>query len=130
MKSFLKKDLTNSTMTINFFLIKTLIFCIFQFLPFETLSGYFENEEKVPVKDCLKFFEKGKLINKYVNKYSISKTVIRSDEYYEFSYLGNYYNLFFGYKIYDNNFKYINGSECVTINFDRKYKMEKSLETK
>lgn len=116
-------------MNINIFLLKTLLYCIFQFLPSLAMSGYFEYEEKVPVKDCLKFFEKGKLINKYINKYSINKTVMRSDEYYEFSYLGNYYNLFFGYKIYDNNFKYISGSECITINFDREYKMEKNTKT-
>ena len=84
------------------------------------VSGYNEVEENILVKDCLRYFEKGKLINQYSNRYSIGKGLERSDEYYEFSHLGKYYNLFFGYKIYDKNFKYIESSECITIDFDKK----------
>ena len=80
--------------------------------------GYFENEKKILVEDCLNIFEKGKLINRYINKYKISKNVERSDEYYEIAYKGKYYNLFFGYKIYDEKFKYVSSSECITIDFD------------
>ena len=93
-----------------------LVFCLIIFSDLH--SGYFEGEEKVLMKECLKFFEEGKLLNKYQNKYPISENVERSDEYYEIAHLGNYYNLLFGYKIYDKNIKYITGAECITINFD------------
>lgn len=91
------------------------------FLPFlfsYVNAGYNEHEKKVLVKNCLHYFEKGRILNSYTNKYFISETVERSDEYYEIIYQGKYYNLFFGYKIYDKNIKYIDGSECITINFD------------
>lgn len=85
---------------------------------FNSYAGYFENEEKVLTKNCLEYFEKGKLLNSYINRYFINETVERSDEYYEISFRGKYYNLFFGYKIYDKKFKYIISSECITIDFD------------
>ena len=95
-----------------------LLILILLFLFNQVNAGYNENEKKVLVKNCLHYFEKGKILNSYVNKYSISETVERSDEYYEIIYQGKYYNLFFGYKIYEKNIKYIDGSECITINFD------------
>ena len=95
-----------------------LLTLILLFLFNQVNAGYNENEKKVLVKNCLHYFEKGKILNSYVNKYSISETVERSDEYYEIIYQGKYYNLFFGYKIYEKNIKYIDGSECITINFD------------
>ena len=82
-------------------------------------SGFFEGEKRVLVEDCLKFYEKGKLLNRYINRYFINEKVERSDEYYEISYRGGYYNLFLGYKIYEKNMKYIVNSECVTIDFDK-----------
>lgn len=95
-----------------------LLILILLFLFNQVNAGYNENEKKVLVKNCLHYFEKGKILNSYVNKYPISETVERSDEYYEIIYQGKYYNLFFGYKIYEKNIKYIDGSECITINFD------------
>lgn len=104
---------------------KKVIFVFFLFLSSKVFAGFFENEQRVSVKDCQKYYEKSKIINKYVNKYKLSETLERSDEYYEFAHLGNYYNLFFGYKIYDKNFKYIVNSECITIDFDKENKKEK-----
>ena len=97
---------------------KLLLLIIVLFLPETGETGYFEGEKKVSVRNCLEYFEKGKVLNSYVNKYSISDNVERSDEYYEIVYRGKYYNLYFGYKVYNKNIKYIDGSECVTINFD------------
>ncbi len=123
----LKKNLQNKRIQLKnfkFFFLKILfIFFVNIFwvlTPNLLVSGYNEVEENILVKDCLRYFEKGKLINQYSNRYSIGKGLERSDEYYEFSHLGKYYNLFFGYKIYDKNFKYIESSECITIDFDKK----------
>ena len=97
----LKKKLKNKRLQfkiLNFFFSK--ILCIFfvnilwVLTPNLLVSGYNEIEENVLVKDCLRYFEKGKLINSYSNRYSIGKGLERSDEYYEFSYHGKYYNLF------------------------------------
>ena len=125
----LKKKLKNKSLQFRdfkFFFSKKLCIIFVNILwvltPNLLLSGYNEIEENVLVKDCLRYFEKGKLINNYSNRYSIGKGLERSDEYYEFSYLGKYYNLFFGYKIFDKNFKYIESSECITIDFDKNNK--------
>ena len=107
-------------------MIKIVPILIFLFAHFNGKAGYFENEKKVLLKDCLKYFEKGKKLNIYINRYSIGETVERSDEYYEFIYSGKYYNLFFGYKIYDKKFKYITNSECVTIDFDKENRRQKN----
>ena len=105
---------------------KILIVVLYLIAPTYMQAGYFENEEKILVKNCLKYFEKGKLITSYVNKYSESETVENSDEYYEIAYNGRYYNIFFGYKIYEKKFKYIVKAECVTIDFDKENnKLEK-----
>ena len=125
----LKKKLKNKRLSLNCFknffsntLCIIFIFILWLLTPHLLISGYNEIEENVLVKDCLRYFEKGKLINKYSNRYSIGKGLERSDEYYEISYLGGYYNLFLGYKIYDKNFKYIESSECITIDFDKNNK--------
>ena len=101
---------------------KILIVVLYLVSPTNTQAGYFENEEKILIKNCLKYFEKGKLISRYVNRYYESETVENSDEYYEIAYNGKYYNIFFGYKIYEKKFKYIVKSECVTIDFDKENK--------
>ena len=95
-----------------------IIMLIILLFPYYGRTGYFKNEKKVLIKDCLEYFEKGKVLNTYVNRYFIREKVERSDEYYEISFDGKYYNLFFGYRVYDNKFKYIVNSECVTIDFD------------
>ena len=67
---------------------KLLLSIIVLFLPVTAETGYFEGEKKISVRNCLEYFEKGKLLNSYINKYSISDTVERSDEYYEWMTIG------------------------------------------
>lgn len=109
--------------------MKILLSIIFSFALYcNVQAGFLENEEKILVKNCIEHFEKGKLLNKYINRYSINDNTERSDEYYEILYLGNYYNLLFGYKIYDKKFKFIINSECVTIDFDKANYIKKKLD--